>query len=73
MAELISQSGLKLNWKKHVQRYPLSNHLYWMSKGEPGGQKRWGFLDNGKLTVEYESQLALIEKTDTIITSLTHE
>jgi 2-polyprenyl-3-methyl-5-hydroxy-6-metoxy-1,4-benzoquinol methylase len=73
ITELVKQAGLKLNWIKHVQRYPLSNHLYWMSKGEPGGQKSWSFLDNDKLTAEYESQLALIEKTDSLIACLTYE
>ena len=33
MTELIKQAGLKFNWIKHVQRYPLSNHLYWLAKG----------------------------------------
>ena len=31
MAELIEQTGLKLNGIKHIQRYPLSNHMYWLS------------------------------------------
>jgi 2-polyprenyl-3-methyl-5-hydroxy-6-metoxy-1,4-benzoquinol methylase len=70
MIELVKQTGLTLNWIKHIQRYPLSNHLYWLSKGNLGGQEEWGFLDNDKLTVEYEKQLALIGKTDTLIASL---
>jgi len=70
MIELVKQTGLTLNWIKHIQRYPLSNHLYWLSKGSLGGQKEWDFLDNDKLTVEYEKQLALIGKTDTLIASL---
>ena len=70
MAELIEQTGLKINWIKHIQRYPLSNHLYWLSKGSLGGQKDWGFLDNERLTIEYEKQLASIGKTDTLIASL---
>jgi 2-polyprenyl-3-methyl-5-hydroxy-6-metoxy-1,4-benzoquinol methylase len=67
MIELIKQAGLKLNWIKHVQRYPLSNHLYWLAKGKPGGHQKWDFLDSGKLNAEYENQLALNGKTDTII------
>jgi len=68
MTELIKQVGLKLNWIKHIQRYPLSNHLYWLAKGKSGGHQKWDFfLDNGKLNAEYESQLALIGKTDTIV------
>jgi 2-polyprenyl-3-methyl-5-hydroxy-6-metoxy-1,4-benzoquinol methylase len=67
MTELIKQTGLKLNWIKHIQRYPLANHLYWLSKDKPGGHKKWNFLNNDRLNAEYESQLALIGKTDTII------
>ena len=37
IAELVKRSGLKLNWIKYIQRYPLSNHLHWLSKGAPGG------------------------------------
>ena len=67
MTELIKQADLKLNWIKHVQRYPLSNHLYWLAKGKSNGHQKWNFLDNSKLNAEYENQLALIGKTDTII------
>ena len=67
MVELIKQAGLKLNWIKHVQRYPISNHLYWLAKGKPGGHQKWDFLDSGKLNAEYENQLALNGKTDTLL------
>ena len=67
---LIKKSGLKLNWVKHIQRYPLSNHLYWLSKKKPGGHKYWNFLDNLKISKEYERQLGLIGKTDTLIASV---
>ena len=67
MTELVKKAGLKLNWIKHIQRYPLSNHLYWMAKGKPGGHKNWSYLDSNELNFEYERQLANICKTDTII------
>jgi 2-polyprenyl-3-methyl-5-hydroxy-6-metoxy-1,4-benzoquinol methylase len=67
MAELVKQAGLKLNWIKHIQRYSLSNHLYWLAKGKSGGHQKWHFLNNDKLNAEYENQLASIGKTDTII------
>lgn len=41
LTRLIKQLGLKLNWIKQIQRYPLSNHLYWLSKGKPGGHMNW--------------------------------
>jgi len=67
---LVKQAGLKVNWIKHVQRYPLSNHLYWLANGKPGGHNIWGFLNNQRLDAEYEGQLAAIGKTDTIIAGI---
>ncbi len=64
MTELIKQAGLQLNWIKHVQRYPLSNHLYWLAKGKPGGHQVWDVINVDK---EYENQLSDMGKTDTII------
>ena len=64
--ELIKQANLKVKWIKHVQRYPLSNHLYWMSKGAPGGHKIWSHMNNDRLDSEYENMLAANGKTDTI-------
>lgn len=34
---LAEKSGLKVKWNRQVQRYPLANHLYWLSVHEPGG------------------------------------
>jgi len=67
LSELIKQSGLKLNWLKHIQRYPLSNHLYWLANGKPGGHQKWGFMNDNLLNEAYERQLASIGKTDTLI------
>ena len=53
---------------QHIQRYPLSNHLYWLSKEKAGGHEKWGnFLDTKELSSAYESSLARIGTTDTII------
>jgi len=70
LSDLINQAGLKINWIKHIQRYPLSNHLYWLSEGRPGGHQNWAVLNSKKLNAEYESQLAAIGKTDTIIAGI---
>ena len=66
----MKQCGLKINSIEHIQRYSLSNHLYWLSKGKPGGHEIWNFLENIKLNKEYEKQLSSIGKTDTIIATL---
>ena len=69
IALLAKKSGLNVNYIKQVQRYPLSNHLYWLAKGRPGGHKIWGFLDSEEINKAYEKQLTLAGICDTIIAS----
>ena len=69
---LAKQAGLRVTYIKHIQRYPLSNHLYWLANGMPGGHDHWAFMDSPELTAAYENTLAGIGKTDTIIACLTH-
>jgi SAM-dependent methyltransferase len=40
---LAKQAGLTVDYVKQVQRYPLSNHLFWLACGKPGGHKYWVF------------------------------
>lgn len=69
---LAKKAGLKVEFIKHIQRYPLSNHLYWLSQSKPGGHQIWGnFLDSEELTKAYENQLATLQATDTIIVCFT--
>lgn len=70
MVDLIKKSGLKLNWIKQVQRYGLSNHLYWLSNDRPGGHAIWSFLSSKELDKAYAQQLASIGKSDTILASI---
>ena len=67
---LAKKAGLKLISLKHIQRYPLSNHLFWLSKGKPGGHQKWEFLDSVELSNAYENALSKIGLTDTIIAFL---
>lgn len=66
---LAHKAGLKVEYVNHIQRYPLSNHLYWLAKGKPGGHQLWSFLDSEELTRAYEARLASLGKTDTLIAS----
>ena len=69
--ELLSKkAGLRINYIKQIQRYPLSNHLYWLANSKPGGHQKWHFFDSPDLHAAYEKQLAAIGKCDTIIASL---
>jgi SAM-dependent methyltransferase len=67
---LARQAGLRVVAVQHYQRYPLSNHLHWLSQGKPGGHQRWAFLDTPELASAYASTLAALGKTDTLIAHL---
>ncbi len=49
------------------QRYPLSNHMYWLRNGMPGGHVKWAKLDSEELSKSYSEMLKDIDATDTLI------
>jgi 2-polyprenyl-3-methyl-5-hydroxy-6-metoxy-1,4-benzoquinol methylase len=64
------QAGLRIMSIKQYQRYSLSNHLYWLSRGKPGGHQQWSFLDSTELNSAYANTLAGLGKCDTLIAHL---
>mgnify|MGYP001242472649 CR=1 FL=1 len=53
---------------KGIQRYPLSNHLQWISKKRPGGhQSNLALLDTESLSEAYSSALSRIGANDTLV------
>lgn len=52
---------------KGFQRYPLANHLYWLTHGKPGGHVVWHQLRTSELEHAYSDMLSGIDKTDTLI------
>lgn len=51
-----------------VQRYPLSNHLKWLSENKPGGHKSFiSSVDSDDLHLAYERSLQKIDATDTLV------
>ena len=51
-----------------VQRFPLSNHLFWLSDKKPGGHKsKLSVINNKKLFDIYEKTLQKINATDTLV------
>jgi len=69
LSRLGLEAGLGINYLKQVQRYPLSNHLYWLAKGKPGGHQIWHHIDSPELHASYEKQLASIGGCDTLLAS----
>jgi 2-polyprenyl-3-methyl-5-hydroxy-6-metoxy-1,4-benzoquinol methylase len=64
---LLNAAGFEHVDVEGLQRYPLSNHLYWLRHGQPGGHEKWADLNNADLMSAYEATLDLIDQTDTIV------
>lgn len=70
LSRLAGQAGFRVLALQQFQRYPLSNHLHWLSRNKPVGHQRWAFLDSTALTDAYGNALAAIGKCDTLIAHL---
>ena len=63
----LQKAGFKDIIIKGFQRYPLANHLHWLSKGKPGGHIHWSQLRTMELEAAYSNMLLSLDKTDTLI------
>ena len=63
----LEQAGFKDITISGFQRYPLANHLYWLSRSKPGGHNEWAQLRTTELESAYANMLAGIDATDTLI------
>lgn len=70
LRQIAVKAGLRILSIKQYQRYPLSNHLYWLSQGKSGGHQQWSFLDSTEMSTAYANTLAGIGKCDTLIAYL---
>ena len=66
---LFEKLGLILNYEIKVQRFPLSNHLYWLCKGQPNGHKKWNYLNSNLLDTAYKKILGKQNRCDTVFLS----
>jgi SAM-dependent methyltransferase len=64
---MLRKAGFRDIQVSGCQRYPLANHLYWLSKGKPGGHKEWSFMSNDELDNAYGRTLDRLNYTDTLI------
>lgn len=65
LSKVIKKTDLKITRKYQKQRYPLSNHLYWLIKGKPGGHQKWQSIDS--FVPFYENLLAPLKMCDTVM------
>jgi len=63
----MKMANLKIRFLGQIQRYSLSNTMYWLSKSKPGGHKVWTMLSDEKLDEEYGKKLSELGIADTII------
>ena len=70
LEDLIIKAGFKVNFIKQIQRYPLSNHLYWLSKNLPNGQNILTVFNNKSLIREYTKILEKEKICDTLLVSI---
>lgn len=67
LRDSLVKAGYIVQEIKQIQRYPLSNHLYWLANNKPGGHLLWKFMDSNTMNDEYANKLASIGKCDTLI------
>ena len=66
LQKLLEAAGFKIVEVQGLQRYPLANHLYWLWKGGPGGQKKLSQFRNVALEKTYASLLDSLNTTDSL-------
>lgn len=72
LKDMIERAGYRCTIKQ-TQRYPLSNHLYWLTKGLPNGHNKLDFLNSSSLKEAYESILSNLGMCDTLTAYITKE
>lgn len=66
--KILTAAGFQVDIIEGIQRYPLSNHLGWLSTQAPGGHKTsLNAIDTQLLTAAYEASLQKIDSTDTLV------
>jgi 2-polyprenyl-3-methyl-5-hydroxy-6-metoxy-1,4-benzoquinol methylase len=66
LSEALEDAGFQVERNTQVQRYGLANHLYWLSKGLPGGHDIWSTASNPDLNYVYGEHLISEGVADTI-------
>ncbi len=63
---LVQRNGFKILECGGVQRYDINNHLYWLSKGEPGGHVKWMGMFSEDTIQNYGRDLVKNSISDTL-------
>jgi 2-polyprenyl-3-methyl-5-hydroxy-6-metoxy-1,4-benzoquinol methylase len=63
----LRQAGFKDIVVKGCQRYPLANHLHWLSEKKPDGHNIWNHLRSEELDCAYSNMLNCTDSNDTLV------
>lgn len=63
---MFAEAGFQKNTIEYYQRYSLSNHLQWLSKGIPGGNSIFAQILGEVCEAEYKTSMQKNKTTDTI-------
>lgn len=66
LADVVTKAGYHVMKNVQLQRYPLTNHIYWLTKGEPGGHKVLQEYSSPELEAFYSDSLKQNGIADTL-------
>lgn len=66
LERLIQRNGFITKENTQCERYSLGNHLYWLSRGKPGGHVKWAEFNDQQLNAIYERILVGMGIADTL-------
>jgi len=66
LTALTENSGFEKVEYRGIQRYGLSNHLYWLAEGKPGGHTLWEKIFSAGTESSYSNDLMKEGLTDTL-------
>ncbi len=67
LQKVMEQSGYSVVENTQIQRYPLTNHMYWLSKKKPGGHKVLQEFASKELEEFYVEVLKERKECDTLL------
>jgi 2-polyprenyl-3-methyl-5-hydroxy-6-metoxy-1,4-benzoquinol methylase len=67
LAAVLNHAGFKEVAIRGHQRYGVANHLHWLAEGKPGGHAIWPQISEQGLDESYETALAKIDASDTLL------
>lgn len=70
LTRAVKEAGLRLISLNGHNRFGLSNHLYWLRYGKPGGHKIWSFLETPQIAREYAGVLAAADMSDSLVAQI---